>query len=171
MLYCCIWLPQRIRSLRGVALAFCKGISENEKVCALQKASVTVQKCSTGAFLSLRSTHPRVDNAKIKKPHQVAFYFGGSLRGVALAFCKGISGKEKVCALQKASVIVQKCSTGAFLSLRSTRPREDNAKTKKPHQVAFLFWWSRGESNPCPKIYSHIFLRVHFVYLFSAYQR
>ena len=28
-------------------------------------------------------------------------------------------------------------------------------------------WWSRGESNPCPKIYSHIFLRVHSVYCVS----
>ena len=40
-------------------------------------------------------------------------------------------------------------------------------KEKSHVKWLFFFWWSRGESNPCPKIYSHIFLRVHSVYCVS----
>ena len=38
---------------------------------------------------------------------------------------------------------------------------------KRLVETSRFFWWSRGESNPCPKIYSHIFLRVHSVYCVS----
>jgi len=30
-----------------------------------------------------------------------------------------------------------------------------------PRGVLFIFWWRRGESNPCPKTCSSDFLRVH----------
>ena len=38
---------------------------------------------------------------------------------------------------------------------------------KKKAPGAFSFWWTRGESNPCPKTSWYNFLRVHSVYCAS----
>ena len=36
--------------------------------------------------------------------------------------------------------------------------------------VLHLFWWRRGELNPCPKAYSQEFLRAQFVIFHSLYR-
>ena len=88
---------------------------------------------------------------------------------IVLVFCKGISRKGEVYALQKKAVTARKWFTESFLSLRSTPLVKTTQKQKSHVKWLFCFWWSRGESNPCPKIYSHIFLRVHSVYWVSEY--
>ena len=58
----------------------------------------------------------------------------------------------------------------AFCPLRVRLPPNIHKKAKEAHLlVHFLcfFWWNRGESNPCPKTYSHRHLRAQSLINYS----
>ena len=61
----------------------------------------------------------------------------------------------------------KKLATGnffhAFCPLRVRLPPNIHKKAKEAHlavHFSCFFWWNRGESNPCPKTYSHRHLRA-----------
>ncbi len=108
---------------------------------------------------------------KIKKvlTNEYLFAFGRGEGEIALGFCKAYVQMIREVLCKNLRSPLKKRSTGAFFSLRSTPLFKSVLKKKKTTCSGFfLFWWRRGESNPCPKTYSHIFLRVQFVFFISA---
>ena len=52
----------------------------------------------------------------------------------------------------------------AFFLFVSERNLYGKSAAKEVGVRPIHVWWTRGESNPCPKIYSYSFLRAKFVF-------
>ena len=82
------------------------------------------------------------------------FYFWWTRGEFALDFCKARSKIFLVNALQKSSVTVQKQRTVLFFHCVRFPSFYVTKKITREHSKEhslIIFWWTRGESNPCPK--------------------
>ena len=89
-------------------------------------------------------------------------------RGVALAFCEVINLLMSRLP-RKMLRSPLKHPTGVFLNAAFNSPPSQIVKTWKSHRKGgfSMFWWTRGELNPCPKIRWVGFLRGQSVMKFS----
>ena len=62
-------------------------------------------------------------------------------------------------------------STGHLHLMGSIPDFSTSLKTKTAPEGGFCFWWSRGESNPCPKATWKELLRAQFVIYIPSSQR
>ncbi len=150
----CVRLPSRSRSKlrqwrrvspRGVVLVFCKAEKGKGIGYALQNPSVTVPKQPTGLFGSLRST-PLTEQEQ------------------AAPMAQGVSSGSRSCILQSREGTGHRVCLAKSFGHRSQTthrvvwftafdsPHEETIKKVQGCQgIPELFWWIRGESNPCPK--------------------
>ena len=57
-----------------------------------------------------------------------------------------------------------------YLSIWIIKVKNKSEQFRRNETVRIcLFWWTRGESNPCPKIYSYSFLRAKFIFWNSPF--
>ena len=91
--------------------------------------------------------------------HTGAFHFGGgegSLSQSHTLLWRNVETVHRTVSLSQSKALLPFLVRLPYFNIKSTC-----------FHRCFPYWWRRGESNPCPKIYSHIFLRVHSVYCVS----